>query len=152
MSEDWIVLIPEDPRFIPDEEKREQGRDRMTTIVPDADGIEIEIEVFDTVQFFHCGANFGRIFCPGCRSEIPFSWWQGRMDEDYGDGFKLASYPTPCCGAVLTLHELIYEWQQGFGRFALSARNPNIGLLSEGHRAELETIVGTKFRVIYRHI
>ena len=34
------------------------------------------------------------------------------MDEDYGEGFKLASYPTPCCGARFTLHELVRHLDQ----------------------------------------
>ena len=74
------------------------------------------------------------------------------MDEDYGDGFKLATYPTPCCGAQYTLHQFVYEWPQGFGRFALDAMNPAIGELEERYKAELEEILGTKLRVIYQHI
>lgn len=82
---------------------------------------------------------------------IPTSWWQDRMDEDYDDGFKLAAYRTPCCGAQHTLHDLAYEWPQGFGRFALDAMNPSLGKLEDRHRRELEEILGTKLRVIYRH-
>ena len=86
--------------------------------------------------------------------EISGKWWNERMDDDYtkGKGFKLASYPTPCCGGQCTLHELIYEWPQGFGRFALEARNPNIGKLQERYKQELEEILGTKLRVIYVHL
>jgi len=86
------------------------------------------------------------------RSRSLRAWWQSRMDEDYGDGFKLASYSTPCCGARCTLHELVYEWPQGFGRFALDAMNPNIGALEDRYKAEFEEILGTKLRVIYQHI
>ena len=47
---------------------------------------------------------------------------------------------------------LVYEWPQGFGRFALDAMNPNIGKLKAMDRMELEEILGTKLRVIYQHI
>jgi len=150
MSDNWIALIPEDPRLIPDQAKRERALHRFAEIAPDAD--EIEIKVSETVQFFDCGANFERVLCPACRSEIPAAWWQDRMNEDYGDGFKLAPYPTPCCGVRCTLHELVYEWPQGFGRFALDAMNPNIGKLEDRYKAEFEEILGTKLRVIYQHI
>jgi len=150
MSDNWIALIPEDPRLIPDQTRRERARDRFAEIAPDAD--EIEIKVSETIQFFDCGCNFERVLCPACRLEIPTAWWQARMDEDYGDGFKLASYSTPCCGARCTLHELVYEWPQGFGRFALDAMNPNIGALEDRYKAEFEEILGTKLRVIYQHI
>ena len=74
------------------------------------------------------------------------------MDEDYREGFKLTSYSTPCCGAKVTLHELDYEWPQGFGRFALDVMNPNIGKLDDKYKLEFEDILGTKLRVIYQHI
>ncbi len=150
MSDNWITLISEDPRFIPDRLKQARARDRLAEIAPEAE--EIAIKVCERIEFFDCGSNFGRILCPSCRAEIPLAWWQDRMSEDYGDGFKLASYPTPCCGRRCTLHQLDYEWPQGFGRFALEAMNPNIGKLQTRFRVELEGILGTKLRVIYQHI
>jgi hypothetical protein len=150
VSDNWIALIPEDPRFIPDAAKQSRARDRFTEIAPEAD--EIEIKAGEKVEFFDCGANYERILCPSCRSEILIAWWQDRMDEDYGNGFMLASYATPCCRAQYTLHDLVYEWPQGFGRFALAAMNPNIGKLEERHKQEFEEILGTKLRVIYQHI
>jgi hypothetical protein len=74
------------------------------------------------------------------------------MDEDFGNGFMLASYATPCCDVRCTLHELVYEWPQGFGRFVLDAKNPNIGKLQDKYKQELERILGTKLRVIYQHL
>jgi hypothetical protein len=150
MSDNWIALIPEDPRFIPEAAKQSRARDRFAEIAPEAD--EIEVKVCQKVKFFDCGANFERILCPSCRSEIAVEWWQGRMDEDYADGFKLAFYATPCCGAKFTLHELVYEWPQGFGLFALDAMNPNVGRLEGRYQREFEEILGTKLRVIYQHI
>jgi hypothetical protein len=74
------------------------------------------------------------------------------MEEDYSNGFPLAKYATPCCNALRTLHELQYEWPQGFGRFALEAMNPNIGQLQERYKEEFEQILGISLRVIYRHL
>jgi hypothetical protein len=150
MSDNRIALIPEDPRFVPDASRQLRARERFAEIAPEAD--EIEIKVSEKVEFFHCGANFERILCPSCGSEISVAWWQERMDEDYGDGFKLASYATPCCATKCTLHQLSYEWPQGFGRFALDAMNPNIGKLDDRSKQEFEEILGTRLRVIYQHL
>jgi hypothetical protein len=150
MSDNWIALIPEDPRFVPDVAKQRRARDRFAEIAPEAE--EIEIKVSEKVEFFDCGSNFEHIRCRSCGTEIPVAWWQDQMDEDYDDGFKLAAYATPCCGKKSTLHELVYEWPQGFGRFALDALNPNIGKLDDKYKRELEEILGTKLRVIYQHI
>lgn len=150
MSDNWITLIPEEPRLIPEQAKRERARDRLAEIAPGAE--KIELRVFETIQFIDNGSNFERVLCPACRSEIPTDWWSDWMGEDYGDGFKLASYPTPCCEARFTLHELLYEWPMGFGRFALDALNPRIGELEDQHKADFEEILGTRLRVIYTHI
>ena len=150
MSDNWIAILPEDPRFVPELEKQRRARDRFAEIAPKSD--EIQIKVSDKVEFFDCGANFERICCPACGCEIPVEWWVARMDEDYLDGFKLAAYATPCCSAACALDALVYHWPQGFGRFALDAMNPDIGRLDDRYKHELEEILGTKVRVIYQHI
>jgi hypothetical protein len=151
MSDDWITLIPEDPSFIPDDQRQERARARFAEIAPDAEAIELKVS--DTIQFFDCGENLERIVCPSCASEIPVEWWQDQMDADYrGEGFNLAPYRVPCCNAAHTLHELVYIWSQGFGRFALDAMNPNIGRLDDAYREELEDLLGTRLRVIYQHV
>ena len=150
MSDNWIALIPEDPRFMPEAEAQDRARQRFAQIAPDAQ--EIEAKDCGKIEFFDCGSNFERILCPSCHSEVPDAWWQARMDEDYSDGFQLTKYAMPCCGRPQTLDELVYEWQQGFARFVLEAMNPNSGELEAGHKSEIENILGTKLRVIYQHI
>ncbi len=150
MSDHWILLIPEDPSVVPTQERQLRARQRLSEIAPAAD--EINLIVSDSVEFFHCGVNFERVLCPSCGVEIPDGWWKERMNDDHEDGFKLSSYRSPCCGEQHTLHDLKYEWPQGFGRFALEAMNANIGELDEQRRQELERILATKLRVIYRHL
>lgn len=151
MSDNWIALIPKDPRYIPTESQRRRARDRFLELAPEAD--EIEIKVSNTIQFFDCGTNLVSITCPSCHATIADEWWQGRLDDDADKGgFKLATYVTPCCSSEHTLHELIYEWPQGFGRFAIDAMNPNIGKLNAQAIAEFEEILGTTLHVIYQHI
>ena len=136
---------------MPDEARRARARTRLAEIAPHAE--EIAIHVSDHVAFFDCGANFERVRCPSCMAEIDASWWLGRMDDDYtDDGFKLAEYAMPCCNARCTLHGLIYEWPQGFGRFALEALNPMMGKLDDGKKDELEELLGTPLRVVYQHL
>lgn len=139
MSDNWIVLVPEDPRFVPDPVHQQRARDRFAELAPEAD--EIEIKISENVAFFDCGTNLERICCPSCGAEIQVEWWQDRMDEDQDTGFKLAAYATPCCGKKATLNELVYDWPQGFGRFALDAMNPEFGKLEDKHKRDLENIL-----------
>lgn len=151
MSDYRIALIPEDPRIVPDPARQRRARDRFGDIAPDAEAIEVKVS--DKIQFFDCGENFDRICCPSCDAELPTHWWQDRMDADYVDGgFTLRQYSTPCCNVTHSLDQLIYEWPQGFARFAVDALNPNIGELSDRQKSEFEEILGTRLRVIYQYI
>ena len=42
MSDNWIVLVPMDPRFVPDAGET-RGRDWFSEIAPEADEIKIEV-------------------------------------------------------------------------------------------------------------
>jgi hypothetical protein len=58
----------------------------------------------------------------------------------------------PCCGSCYTLHNLAYDWPQGFALCDLRATNPNIGKLSDEQIAQFEAILGCPVRVIYAHL
>jgi hypothetical protein len=151
LSDNWIALIPEDPYFVPSEAKQVLALNRFMELAPDAD--QIEIILSDKVRFFDCGANFERVTCPSCNADVPIEWWQGRMDADFeNDGYTLRRLIVPCCGSTHTLHTLNYEWPQGFGRFAIDAMNPNLGMLNCEVVAEFESILEVRLRVIYQHI
>jgi hypothetical protein len=154
MSDNWIALVPRDPRYVPSVSQATRARDRFLELAPEAD--EIEIKVSDHIQLFDCWANLERITCPFCGADIPLEWWQERLDDDSDhsadNGFKLLAYSVPCCNARCTLNELIYDWPQGFGRFAINAMNPNIGELQDRYVSEFEELLGTPLLVVYRHI
>jgi hypothetical protein len=150
MSDIWLTLIPEDPRFVPDAMSLTTARDHLAALAPDAE--EIEVITHESIQFFDCGGNFEEVRCPACQATIPTEWWQDRMDDDYDGGFKLSRYATPCCGKMVTLNELVYNWPQGLARAAIRAMNPNIPELNKDQIEELSKIIGGSLRVIYQLI
>jgi hypothetical protein len=150
MSDNWIVLVPQDPLALVDADRLQRAMQRICEIAPEAD--ETKMTVSKQPQFFDCGANLERITCPSCQQELRVDWFQDRMDADYdGTGFRLNTYRTPCCDRPHSLNELLYEWPAGFGMCSLEVMNPNIGLLSDEQRREIEEIVGLPLRVIYQH-
>jgi len=150
MSDRCIVLVPKDPHFVPDETTHARAHERLAEFCPQAELVEIQVS--PTVELFDCGQNLQQILCPSCGAEISVDWWQDQMDKDYDDGFKLEQYAMPCCSSQNSLHQLVYEWPQTFGRFALSAMNPKIELLDDPQTRELEEILGTRLVVINQHI
>lgn len=150
MSDNWIVLIPQDPQYLPTPAQQESASRRLREFLSEAD--EIKVSVSPTVQYFDCGGNFESVACPHCGTHLDDGWWPETMSEDYDDGFKLAQYELPCCARQVGLQDLVYEKPQGFGKFGLSAMNPGFADLNEQQLKELEEILGTKLQKIYRHI
>ena len=151
MSDDFIVIVPGDPTHVPSEGTQLQVSVLLRRFAPSADSITSNVET--AVQFYDCGGNFERIFCPHCRSDITIDWWQECMDADFnGEGFRLGNFETPCCHALINLNALIYDWPQAFGSFSWTMQNANIGELTEGVKAEIEAAVGVPIVVIHQHV
>jgi hypothetical protein len=83
MSDNWIVLIPEDPGQVPLRTRQQSALARFWEIAPDAD--EITTSESESLRFFDCGGNFSRVLCPACNREIAIEWWQREMDKGLGD-------------------------------------------------------------------
>ncbi len=97
------------------------------------------------------GENFESVSCPSCHATLDDDVWGELMDADYdGEEFRLQAYPMPGCGASHDLNALDYRFPQGLRRFALTARNPNLGELAPSTHLELERLLGCNLRVIYR--
>jgi hypothetical protein len=58
----------------------------------------------------------------------------------------------PCCGAATSLNDLVYEWPQGFARWALEIMNPGRGFLTDEEIERLARTVGHPLREIRTHI
>lgn len=149
MSDDWLRLIPTNPEYVPDAVARRTARDLLASLVPEAD--EVTVEVSDAIQFYNAGANWGITLCPGCGDEVPTEWWQHAMDLAYVTGFCNLEAKLPCCNSTFSLNELRYDWPQGFARFALTARNPNVRGIEGDSLQRLETILGCPLRMIWTH-
>jgi len=148
MSDNWIILIPENPETIPVQAQQQHALQAFQRLAPKSD--KIEMEVSKELRFIDCGQNFERVRCSACGKELEENWWNERMNEEFESGLFLKEMELPCCGVKRTLHDLRYEWPQGFARFSLEAMNPNLGKLSLDQVTSLEAALGCPLRVIYR--
>jgi len=150
MSDDYIHVVPEKPGFVPAEARRQEAVSYFRKIAPKAG--EITALVSANLVFVDCAENFEEIRCPSCKAVVEQDWWQEWMNKDFGKkGFTLRERKMPCCGARHTLHDLAYQWPQGFARCDIQAMNPN-SRLSAQHQSRFEAILGCPVRVIYQHI
>ncbi len=150
MSDNWIIVIPENPEHVPTEDAQERAVALFRRIAPQAD--EVEKEMSEEVRFIDCGANLSRIVCPHCGAELEVDWWNDLMDEEYEAGFPLRVVSLPCCSRSGSLRTLGYDWPQGFARFSVEAMNPGIRDLSEEQLAEFSRVLGCRVRKVLRHL
>ena len=150
MSDNWLILIPKSPEFVPTKDAQAQAMALFRRMAPNA--AELEIEVSDRPRFIDCGGNFEKINCPHCQRVLENGWWRDWMSEEAELGFPLQSAVLPCCGVVASLADLLYNWPQGFARFSLAAKNPYIEDLTEADTRAFETIMGCAVRRIWTHI
>jgi hypothetical protein len=165
MSDNWLILIPADPNYVPDSQSQQRARDLFESFLPNAE--EININLTDGIRFVDQGSNFESVSCPKCGTKVDIDWWQRAMntacgvapDVDWWDwGLVLDSDPVftdlmitiPCCGSDLSLNDLVYYWPAGFARFGLEALYPD-GNLSDEQIALLKQTLDCDLRVIWSH-
>lgn len=150
MSDNWIIIIPESPDYIPDETAQARTVALFHEIAPNAD--EIKKELSEQIRFIDCGSNLSSVICPHCERELDFEWWQTWMDEEAEAGFPIRIASLPCCGAEGSLQTLRYDWPQGFARFSVEAMNPGIPDVSPERMIDFEGALGCPVRKILQHI
>ena len=73
------------------------------------------------------------------------------MDEAYSGQFTDINVNMPCCGALVSLNDIVFEWPMGFSRFIMQATNPNITDIDSKKIYMLEQILKCPIRVIWAH-
>ena len=150
MSDNILTLIPVSPEYVPVESARAAADELLRSMVLAAD--EVSSEVSDQVQFFDAGSNFESVSCPVCHAELSTDWWGEAMDSAFQHQPPRLEVVLPCCATTTSLNDLAYSWPQGFARYSLAARNPNIRELSPAQTAHLATVIGAEIRPIWSHI
>ena len=149
MSDNYLILIPTDPVFVPPAEAQEQAHKLLARSAPRAN--EVTHNTYDETTFIDQGANFERVICPFCEEGISKEWWHGAMDSASNTHFADLAIVTPCCKRPTTLNDLRYDWPAGFSRFDLRALNPDIPDVPVDIHHKMETVLGCKLRRIWAH-
>src|SRR5438132_12719946 len=82
MSDNWLILIPTDPEYMPDATSQEKARELFASLVSDAD--EVDVYVTDGVRFVDQGENFSSVSCPKCGTKLDVGWWNLAMTKACG--------------------------------------------------------------------
>src|SRR5438128_2722694 len=113
----------------------------------------MKTNVSDRVEFVHAGVNPSDARCPSCGESLDLDWVYGVLGAAFPDGLGESVgliVESPCCHADISLNDLVWDWDQGFALYQLSAMNPNVGRMPGDQVAQLEAVLGTPLRVVYR--
>jgi len=150
MSDSILTLIPVSPDYLPDERARGFAEELLRGMAPAAD--EVSSEALDFPRFFDAGANFESVSCPLCHADLDTDWWSEAMSSAFEHQPPLLAVILPCCGVSTSLNDLSYSWPQGFARYGLAARNPQLRELSPSQIQQLADAIGSTIRPIWSHI
>jgi len=149
MSDNWIILIPTRPDYVPDPHAQEAARALLAEVLPEAD--EVTAAVSPEIELVHPFGNWSGVRCPLCRADLE-EWYVEAVTKASEMAFANLTVTTPCCGGTANLNELDYIWPAGFSRFCLEARNPNVKDVDVQAVKRLESILGCPLRRIWRHL
>ncbi|MBA3874542.1 MAG: hypothetical protein H0X30_35885 [Anaerolineae bacterium] len=146
MTDNFLILIPTDPQYIPSPDRAQAANDYLLSVLTADDIVWMSS---DTVTFVDQGMNFERVICPICGTELAIPDWQQMMDAAYAAHFSDLAITMPCCGANSSLNDLHYEWPAGFASFSLEAFNP-VADLNDQQLQTVAEILGCPVRKIWR--
>jgi len=109
----------------------------------DGDVDEVTCEFYERVTLIDAGENTSQISCPHCDGEVSREWFLDLVEENYvetGEDLTLRDVTVPCCGWVVPLDELRYEWPVGFARFEVCIMNPTRANKYELDAGELDRV------------
>jgi len=124
VSEFAIRLIPTNPDWQPSPEAAAAAVAYVARLFSGAgEAVEqVDHKFYDRVTLIDAGENTTRITCSRCEGDIDLHWFYGLLGEQ-GVSFDNLDVNVPCCGAVVSLDALHYDWPVGFARFEVAAVN-----------------------------
>jgi hypothetical protein len=146
MSENWTILVPVDPSFVPSEEQRQRSWHALVTYVPEA---VARWETDEHPCFVDAGSNWSGVSCPHCGADLD-EWWSNAMDAAHESDFEHLEVRVPCCSTTQSLNDLDYPWPVAFARSRLVVDGaPDI---RSGVIANVERVLGQPLRIVLRHL
>lgn len=149
MSENVLRLISISPEYVPGNASLQRACDILDSFFPKAR--ETRCEVTEKIRFIHQGQNWERVLCPMCKTELDTTWWRQAMNAASQTDFQNLSVATPCCGIVVSLNDLQYEWPAGFARLVLEVYSPG-GDIDDSQLRTLEKVLECQLRKIWTRI
>jgi hypothetical protein len=134
MAEFAIIVVPQDPHFVPSPPAVEAARALMVDFFPER-GDEVRQDMSAIPKLITARDAFSSVKCPSCGETVErfdleedddgATWWD-RFEEQVENSLDPMTevIEMPCCQAEVKAGELDLEGEAAFSRFTLSLRDP----------------------------
>lgn len=150
MSDHWLNIIPSDPAWVPDPERKQALAAATRDLAPEADSVELVGA--EDITFVHAGADFESVTCPRCTGTLDLGWWSEQMDLAWTSRFTDLDVVVPCCAERVNLNDLSYDPPQGFAGWWVEVTNPGRGPLEASELRHLGAVLGHEVRDVWTHL
>jgi hypothetical protein len=153
MAEFAIIVVPQDPHFVPSSSAVQAAQALMADFFPDR-GDEVGQNTSATPQLITSRDAFSSVKCPSCGETVErfeleedddgVTWWD-RFEEQLENSRDPMTevIEMPCCQAEVKAEEIDLESEAAFSRFTLSLRDPGENpSVSAEQRSALERALG----------
>jgi hypothetical protein len=147
VSDDWTILVPTDPAYMPTQDQRDRAWHTVATFVPESSP---RWELSEDPVFVDAGGNWSGVRCPDCGAALDDEWWSTAVGVAYEGRFRDLHIEMPCCGVTGSLNDLTDPWPVAFGRARLVLDgSPEV---PPGVTRDAEQVLGCGLRTVRRHL
>lgn len=156
MSADWTTVFPTDPFWVPSPDRADAATavfERLVDGEPD-----VEVPTVARLLFVSAGPEFGTAGCPMCAAVVAknpedMGWFTEQLDRIFAEpeGSRTLQTTMPCCGASVSMNDLLYDPAAGFASWSVSVREARYAV-EDRERALVEAALGHDVRFVEFHI
>ena len=145
-------MFPTDPFWVPSPDRADAAAGVFACLV---DGeSDVEVRPGKQVLFESAGADFGTASCPICTALVAknpndMGWFTGQLDRIFAEpeGSRTLEATMPCCGAAVSMNDLLYDPAAGFASWSVSVRGARYAV-GDRESALVEAALGHGVRVV----
>jgi hypothetical protein len=152
VSENYLRVIPSDPWWQPAPEAAGAAAHLVEELLTSGGGTvdEVGVDHYDRETIIDAGVNTSSMVCSACRFVSDESFLMDFI-ERHPDGLDRLDVWVPCCGAVVPITSLRFDWPIGFARFEVSARGSSQSWLTVEQLQQVEKVLGHPVYQVLAH-